>query len=394
MKQSKIAELPQEIMLLADLKPNPKNPNTHPESQIAKLRHLIKRHGYYAVSITIQKSTGFIIKGHGVREALQLEGYDKALVNVKDCTDAEADSILIADNKSASDSIMDDSSLQQLISELSDQNIPSLDFGFDSQDLYDLASRILADSGGYTADEKDDQIPEVVEPITKTGDLWHLGNKHRVLCADSTVKENVDKLLDGNKVDLIFTDPPYDLDVVNLDNIFNFCDNHIFIMNADKNSVLTAYSHFDNFVVFYIIYFDKPTWNLSRLIPLTQHTHISHFKMDKAKSYDLTGLHSVIHLSTKLDESSENKHAKRIEIPYTFINYFSDKKDKVLDLFLGSGSTLIACEKLNRVLYGMEIDCHYVDVIIKRFIDYVGSSKNVFCERNGLQVAYSEISQN
>ncbi len=141
--KSKTAELPQEIILLSDLKPNPHNPNTHPERQIKKIRHLIKTHGYYAVTITIQKSTGLIIKGHGVHEALQLEGYDKALVNVKDCTDAEADAILIADNQIASDSIIDDSSLQQLITQLSEQNVPSLDFGFDSKDLEDLASRII-----------------------------------------------------------------------------------------------------------------------------------------------------------------------------------------------------------------------------------------------------------
>jgi ParB-like chromosome segregation protein Spo0J len=148
-KVLKTADLPQEIMSLSDLKPNPHNPNSHPEDQIKILRHLIKTHGYYAVTITIQKSTGLIIKGHGVREALMLEGYDKARVNVKDCTDAEADAILIADNKIASDSVIDDSALQQLISQLSDQNVPSLDFGFDSKDLEELASRILADSLGF-----------------------------------------------------------------------------------------------------------------------------------------------------------------------------------------------------------------------------------------------------
>ena len=143
MNQTKTAELPQEIMDLMELKQHPKNPNKHPESQIATLRHLIKTHGYYAVSITIQKSTKTIIKGHGVREALLAEGYDKALVSVKDCDDAEALAILIADNKIASDSIIDDISLQNAINELSAMDVPALDFGFDDVDLSELADRIL-----------------------------------------------------------------------------------------------------------------------------------------------------------------------------------------------------------------------------------------------------------
>ena len=143
MKQAKTAELPQQIMDLMDLKEHPQNPNKHPDSQIEKLRHLIKTHGYYAVSITIQKSTNTIIKGHGVREALMAEGYDKALVSIKDCDNTEALAILVADNKIASDSIIDDISLQKAINELSEMDVPSLDFAFDADDLSELADRII-----------------------------------------------------------------------------------------------------------------------------------------------------------------------------------------------------------------------------------------------------------
>jgi hypothetical protein len=170
MKQSKTAELPQEIMALSDLKPHPKNVNTHPERQIEKIRHLIKKHGYYAVSITIQKSTGLIIKGHGVREALIAEGYDKALVNVKDCDDTEAKAILIADNKLQSEGIIDDISLQNLINELSADNVPSLDFGFDASDLEALASQILADNPSF------DPVDGSTQP--------RLDEKKKVICPE------------------------------------------------------------------------------------------------------------------------------------------------------------------------------------------------------------------
>ncbi len=139
---AKIAEIPQEIRLLSELKEHPSNPNSHSDLQIKEIRHLIKTHGYYAVTITIQKSTNTIIKGHGVREALIAEGYDKALVNVIDCDDTQALAILVADNKIATKSLIDDSALSKVIAGLSELNVPALDFGFNSDDLDELAGRI------------------------------------------------------------------------------------------------------------------------------------------------------------------------------------------------------------------------------------------------------------
>jgi len=183
MKQAKIAELPQQIMDLMELKQHPKNPNKHPDSQIATLRHLIRTHGYYAVSITIQKSTNTIIKGHGVREALLAEGYDKALVSVKDCDDAEALAILIADNKIASDSIIDDISLQNAINELSEMDVPALDFAFDEDDLSELADRILGDNPNESDNSDND-------------DDWEtMSFRVPIECVD-IINSEIDRLLD------------------------------------------------------------------------------------------------------------------------------------------------------------------------------------------------------
>lgn len=155
--------------------PHPKNPRTHDEKQINKLRHSIRTHGFSKGSIVIQKSTGYIIAGHGIVEALKAEGYNGADVVEADLPDGQAEAFMIADNHVASQSEWDNAGLQQLINELSEMNIPSLDFGFDSDDLEKLASEILADSGGYQAEPQDDEIPDVIEPITKMGDLWTLG---------------------------------------------------------------------------------------------------------------------------------------------------------------------------------------------------------------------------
>jgi hypothetical protein len=127
-----------------EITPHPKNPRLHSPQQIEKLRHLIRKHGFAKGSIVYQKSTGYVLAGHGIIEALKAEGYTGADMVEVDMPDGQAEAFLIADNKVGDDSIFDDSSLQQLINELSEQNIPSLDFAFDSQDLDDLAGRILS----------------------------------------------------------------------------------------------------------------------------------------------------------------------------------------------------------------------------------------------------------
>jgi len=135
-----------------EIKPHPKNPRVHDEKQIKKLRHSIRTHGFSKGSIVIQKSTGYILAGHGIVEALKAEGYNGADVIVADLPDGQAEAFLISDNHVASQSEWDNAGLQQLINELSEMNIPSLDFGFDSDDLSELADRIL----GKQVDAPDD----------------------------------------------------------------------------------------------------------------------------------------------------------------------------------------------------------------------------------------------
>jgi DNA modification methylase len=522
----KTAELPQEIMLLSDLKEHTKNPNKHPESQINKIRHAIKTHGYYAVTITIQKSTKTIIKGHGVREALLAEGYDKALVNVKDCDDNEALAILIADNKLQSDSIIDNASLQQVINELSELNIPALDFGFDPKDLEDLASQILADSGGYQADEKDDVIPEVKEAITKTGDIWHLSN-HRVMCGDSTLKSDVDKLMGGVKADMGFNDPPYGMKKEN-EGIANDNLNYADLLEFNKKWIALQFQHIKDNGSFYCWGTDEPlmdiyheiikpyiktqkatfrnliTWDkgvgqgqmsedyrmypiadekclfimmgvqgfnnnadnyFEGWTPIVEYLENSRQQMgwsikdtkriaghseksgchwfDKSqwmmpteetykrwqeasnndafkkeydafkkeydelkKEYDelkkeyystrayFDNVHdnqnNVWHFA-RATGNKEHATPKPVELCSRAILSSCQEDGIVSDLFLGSGSTLIACEKLNRVCYGMEISPLYCDVIVKRYIDFVGTDKDVFVDRDGQKIAFSEV---
>ena len=237
----------------------------------------------------------------------------------------------------------------------------------------------------------DDEIPEVTEPICKLGDVWQLG-KHRLLCGDSTKKENIELLLDGNKAGMIFTDPPYgiDMDILNdslkNDEFDNFNNEWIKALNGFNNIPFICYHSTRTFpsVLYSAISngwkferslnyvrpdkFPIHTWKswvmVSQIILLFSKGDVEYNKL-KPASQD-----TYIYTSKDLDKKT-NKHptSKIIKNLENIIRHF---QGDVLDIFLGSGSTLIACEKTNRVCYGMELDEHYCDVTINRWEKFTG----------------------
>jgi DNA modification methylase len=417
--------------------PHPENYNTHPDRQIKKLRHLIKTHGYAKGSVVFQASTHYVLCGHGILEALKLEGYTHVDAVELDVDGAKAEAFMIADNKIASDSVIDDSALQQLISQLSDQNVPSLDFGFDSKDLEDLASRILADSGGYTAEPQDDEIPETVEPITKTGDLWHLGS-HRLLNGDSTKAEDIERLMGGVKADMVFTDPPYAVnyghDQVELqkksggkfsktrlqhtiqndnlsteecaeqlwkpsfknmyDNADDECSFYMTMcQGGDQMMMMMMMMMSENWQIKHELIWVKSSavFSMGRLDYDYQHEPILFGWKKKHNFYGNGQFTKSIWEIPKPNKSDLHPTMKPIELIANALLNSSKESDNVLDLFLGSGSTLIAAHKLGRICYGCEIDQHYCDVIVKRYIDFVGDDSSVSVERDGQVIGYKDL---
>lgn len=239
------------------------------------------------------------------------------------------------------------------------------DVGFESQELNKIFELELKDKDA-------DDVPETAEKTDiKYNDLFSLGN-HRLLCGDATKREEVEKLISGSKVGMVFTDPPYDFKEEFIHILFDLTsDIHVFVMNSDKNSVRDTAKYYGEFVDFYMIYYHQPFWNLSMLIPLRQHTLISHFRHGNALNRKLKGLHSVIETTTRLDKK-EGPYAKKLEIIVPFIKNFSDMNDIVLDIFGGSGSILIACEQMKRICYAMEIEPRECDVIIRRWENFTG----------------------
>jgi len=385
--------------------PNPKNPNKHPDEQIKRLSEIIDYQGMRS-PIVVSKRSGFITKGHGRLEALKLLGWDKAPVDYQDYDDeAQEYADIVADNAIAEWSIQD----------LSEINAEILDLGPDFDiDLLGLKDFVIEPVEKYD-EETEDNVPELKgDPITKKGDVWLLGD-HRVMCGDSTVIDDVEKLMNGEKADLLHTDPPYNVNYSNADRPKAGKTDFGHIKN-DKMDDASFYQFlYDSFVcgfhscgensMAYVwcaalehINFTQALidsgWGYNQQIIWKKPMLLGRGKYQWAHEPCLTAVKGKPFFTgdrTKTTlwdfggyDKSKNVHPtqKPVVIPEEAVNNSSEVGGVVLDLFLGSGSTLIACEKTNRKCYGMELDEHYCDVIVNRYIKYTGD-KNVTLESTG-----------
>jgi len=213
-------------------------------------------------------------------------------------------------------------------------------------------------------DDFDTTPPEI--PITVLGDLYEIG-EHRLLCGDSTCSDTVAKLMDGEKADMVFTDPPYEIDL-DYSNILLFSENcHVFIFNNDRAIIRQLFKSPLELKKFFIFH------HSGTAIPqegghetFLDHVLISHETNGKPKvRYNKgDGTRSVI--KGEYRRSDNHKHEKPQTIINPIIKGYSNEGNIVLDLFIGSGSTMVASHQLKRKCYGMELDPKYVDVCVKR----------------------------
>jgi DNA modification methylase len=278
-------------------------------------------------------------------------------------------------------------------------------------------SEPMVDLTGFDKDlliepeDKDDEVPEVpVEPKSKLGDLYELGN-HRVLCGDSTKIEDVDRLVNGAKIDLVYTDPPYG---INLDGDNSKRGGESSIMKGGLklksfqddtiDYAVEAFKICESLNIKYQIW-----WGANYYIHNLPQTN-NWIIWDKRVEDKMTntnsdaelawvkdwrnGVRIFRHLWNGLIKASE-KGEKRVhptQKPVELARFCFDRyKEKniinILDLFTGSGSTLIACEKFDKKFYGMEFDPHYVDVIVQRYVDYTGNNK---IKLNGKEIIWQK----
>ena len=187
--------------------PNPKNPNQHSESQIALLANIIQANGWRA-PITISKRSGFIVKGHGRRLAALHNDSGHVPVDYQDyASEAEEWADLIADNRLSELSTLDTTMLVDLIGEMDTGEVPVELTGYSEEDLAEIIAAL--EGADDTVDDKADAAPELNNiPMSKAGDIWHLG-AHRLICGDATDKAAIEKLMAGEKAQMVNTDPPY-----------------------------------------------------------------------------------------------------------------------------------------------------------------------------------------
>ena len=252
----------------------------------------------------------------------------------------------------------------------------------------------------------DDDVPEVEESITKQGDLWILG-KHRLLCGDATKKEDVERLMDGQKADMVFTDPPYGVDYdggiqftkdgvkkgqqkkLKNDDVSIYLDAIPMMAKYSSGAIYTwfagtkakdIYNAIDSIggdLHALIIWIKNGGYGALNANYKQKHEPCLYWK-PKGTSLNFCGETTETTI-WEIDKDGKNKmHPTQKPVALGVKAISNHKANIVMDLFLGSGSTLIACEKTNRKCYGMEIDPHYCDVIVKRWEDYTGNKAERF----------------
>lgn len=400
-----------EIVSIEDIKENPRNPNTHPDSQVKLLAEIIKKTGWRA-NITVSTLSGYIVKGHGRLLAAKLAGFESCPIEYQDFkTEEEELSALLADNKLAELAELDTSKLAELFKdfEFSDLDLT----GYSKSEFDDLLGDL--EQSRFSLDE--DEVAELEDKhFTQSGDLWLLG-KHKLLCGDATVIETYKELLGEEVVDLVVTDPPYNVDyeggtadklTIKNDNMKDE-DFREFLRKAfacmqevmkDGASFYIWHSDSERYnfqgacqdvglAVRQCVIWIKNTFVIGRQDYQWKHEPCLYGWKSGAAHYfvDDRTLTTCFEFDKPL-RNDIHPTMKPVELFKFQIGNSSRQGDIVLDAFAGSGTTLIACENFNRIARLIELDERYCDAIVKRYLS-VNPAAEVKCFRNGQQINWN-----
>ena len=382
------------LMNPKDLIGNPRNPNKHPQSQIELLAHIIQSQGWRA-PITVSNRSGFVVRGHGRLAAALSFGAECVPVDYQNyATEAEEWADLIADNRLSELSEIDDHLIADLMSELDD--LPIYLSGYEEGDLQKILDTIDKEND-IQEDDFETEVPE--EPKTKRGQVFKLG-RHRLMCGDSTSEEDVKKLVGDNQIDLLMTDPPYNVDYQGKrkvrDKIKNDSMNEHQFYEFLKSVFENAKNVMKAGAAFYICHADSEgynfrtachdigwkvreclIWKKNRMIMGRMDYHYMHepilygWNEGSHAWYSDRKQTTVIEYKAPL-RSDLHPTMKPIGLFNYLIKNSTKSGDLVLDLFGGSGTTIMACEQNGRNAYSMELDEGYCDVIIDRWEKFTG----------------------
>jgi DNA modification methylase len=385
----------QEVAVEA-LIPYAKNSRTHSDAQVAQIAASIKEFGW-TNPILIDGTKG-IIAGHGRLMAARKLGYDKVpVIQLKDMTESQKKAYVIADNQLAMNAGWDIDLLKIEVADLQEDGFDLELLGFDNKMLDSLLEPEVKD--GLTDEDAVPELPK--EPKTKLGDVYILG-EHRLMCGDSTSIEAVEKLTDG-LVDILVTDPPYNV------NYEGATKDKLKIMNDSmddeqfrqflRDAFVAADAVMKQGAVYYIWHADSEGYNFrgacrdagwkvrqtliwakDSMVMGRQDYHWKHepclygWKEGAAHLWAADRKQTTIIECKKPRVNDIHPTMKPVELmEYQILNN-TKGQDVVLDLFGGSGSTLIACEKTGRKARLMELDPKYCDVIVKRWEEFTGKT--------------------
>jgi DNA modification methylase len=379
--------------------PYAKNSRTHSPEQVGQIAASIKEFGFR--NPILVDGVG-IIAGHGRLMAAQKLGLDKVpTIDCSDMTESQKKAYIIADNKLALNAGWDHAMLTIEMQELEDEGFDLSLLGFDDKELNALLQPEIID--GLTDEDAVPDVPE--EPKTKLGDVYILGN-HRLMCGDSTSIDDAEKLMGGLLADLVFTDPPYNVDYsgrgannlgtikndnMSADDFEQFCRDIfttysaimkplacIYVCHPDSASapkIAFEKTFAEQFKKSSTIIWMKQSAGMGWQDYRAQHEPILYgWKEGKGSHFNAGDRTKTSIWKIGRDAQSNYVHPtqKPVCLPEEAIMNSSKGSDCVVDLFGGSGSTLMACEKTGRVNRTMELDPKYCDVIVKRWEDFTG----------------------
>lgn len=400
-----------QLVPIEKLVPYVNNARTHSPEQINKLRSSLREFGFIN-PVIIDRDYG-VIAGHGRILAAKEEGIkDIPCVFADHLTEAQKKAYIIADNRMAMDAGWDEELLRVEIEALQAEAFDLSLTGFDEKELADLFQE-----DSEVEDDDFDVDGELKEPaVTQMGDVWTLG-RHRLVCGDSTKEETYEVLMQGQKANLVLTDPPYNVnyegaagkiknDNMAGDKFYQFLldaftnmekvmanDASIYVFHADTEGLNFRKAFADaGFYLSGCCIWMKPSLVLGRSPYQWQHEPCLYGWKKKGKhQWYADRKQTTIWSFEKTKKNTDHPTMKPIPLLAYPIKNSTMSNTLVLDPFGGSGSTLIACEQTDRSCFTIELDEKFCDVIVKRYIEQVGSADEVSVLRDGKTYSYAEL---
>lgn len=401
-----------ELVSIDKLIPYINNARTHSPEQISKLRASLREFGFIN-PVIIDKDFN-IIAGHGRVKAAQAEGINEIpCVYVDYLTEAQKKAYIIADNRMALDAGWDEEMLKVELESLSADAFDLSLTGFDDDELSDLFKE------EREVEDDDYDLSSALEKaaFVEKGDRWAVG-RHVLYCGDATSEDDVNKLMDGKRANLILTDPPYGVSfrsssglTIKNDSMKNE-EFYSFLLASFRNMVAHAEPGASAYVFhadteglnFRAAFIDsgfhlagcciwvKDSLVLGRSDYQWQHEPVLYGFLKNGKhSWYSDRKQTTIWNFRKPKRNENHPTSKPLDLLAYPLQNSTQENAIVIDTFGGSGSTLMACELSNRICYTMELDEKYASVILRRYVDNGGDPNGVYCIRNGERINYSDV---